>query len=147
MGISVVYCALCAARFETAKRRLCALIALLTYARGQISCFGAPLSEILEKIPPETISDIVGSHKEKPADFAALCRYTQGLPAEAQRLLQSLAEEIGTIWRQEQLERLNYYIGALEKEKTVFCSSLPSRLRLHGTLSLCGALALILLIW
>ncbi len=147
IGLSVAYCASCAVRWQTAKRKLCAFVALLSFTRGHISCFGTPLSDILGKAPPALLADILGTHARRPADFATLCRCTDGLPDEARRLLHALSDEIGTIWRQEQLERLSYYIGALEKEKAAFCSSLPSKLRLHGTLSLCGALAVILLIW
>lgn len=147
IGLSVAYCASCAARWQTARRKLCAFVTLLSFTRGHISCFGTPLSDILEKAPPGLLEDIVGAPAHCPIDFSSLCLCTEDLPDEARRLLGALSDEIGTIWRQEQLERLGYYIDALEKEKTAFCSALPSRLRLHGTLSLCGALALILLIW
>lgn len=141
--LAVAYCVAEAATWQTVKRRLEGYVALLTYTKTQISCFGTPLAEILDKAPPE----ITSSLGERCTDFAALCRRGGDLPDESGRLLLALSDEIGTIWRQEQLERLGYYIGALEKQRTALCSSLPSRLRLHGTLSVCGALMVILLIW
>lgn len=142
--LAVVYCMSEAAAWQTVKRRLAAYVALLSYTKTSIACFGTSLVDILDKAPSELIGQLGG---ELGGDFSALCRRGADLPGESGRLLASLADEIGTIWRQEQLERLSYYIGALEKEKAAFCSSLPSRLRLHSTLSVCGALAVILLIW
>lgn len=144
--LAMAWCASRAAHWQAIKRALRSWVALLSYTKAQISCFGAPLSDILAKAPPEVLDSIVGK-RPPPDDFAALCRCTEGLPDEARRLLAELSEEIGTIWRQEQLERLTYYVGALEQQERAFGSSLPSKIRLHGTLSLCGALALILLIW
>ena len=142
--LAVVYCMAKATVWQTVKLRLSAYVALLSYTKTSIACFGTPLADILSKAPPELIGQLGG---EPCGDFSALCRRGADLPGESGRLLTSLADEIGTIWRKEQLERLSYYIGALEKEKAAFCSSLPSRLRLHGTLSVCGALMVILLIW
>lgn len=142
--LAVAYCVAEAARWQTVKSKLDAYVALLVYTKTQISCFGTPLADILSKAPPEPLRSLGG---EPCGDFAALCRKGGELPCESGRLLGALADEIGTIWRQEQLERLGYYIGALEKERAALCSSLPARLRLHGTLSVCGALAVILLIW
>ena len=145
--LAVVYCMAKATVWQTVKLRLSAYVALLSYTKTSIACFGTPLADILSKAPPELIGQLGGAGDGACSDFATLCRRGADLPGESGRLLTSLADEIGTIWRKEQLERLSYYIGALEKEKAAFCSSLPSRLRLHGTLSVCGALAVILLIW
>lgn len=147
IGLSVAYCAARTAHWQAVKRTLRAWVALLNHTKTHISCFGTPLSDILKKAPPKVIDDITGGRGTALSDFTALCRRTDILPDEARRLLFELSDEIGTIWRKEQLERLSYYVSALEQQERVFCSSLSSKIRLHGTLSLCGALALILLIW
>lgn len=142
--LAVVYCMAEAARWQAVKNKLDAYVALLIHTKTQIACFGTPLADILDKAPSDLLQQLGDT---ACGDFAALCRRGGELPGESGRLLGALADEIGTIWRQEQLERLNYYIGALDKEKAALGSSLPARLRLHGTLSVCGALMVILLIW
>jgi len=72
---------------------------------------------------------------------------SEQLGGEGGALLRALGDEIGTIWRTEQVERLDYYIEALREQQTGLSSVLRDRVRLHATLSVCGALAVILLIW
>ncbi len=148
LGFAVAYCVYDARRLQETARRLSAWVDLLTHVRGQISCFGTPLGQILDGTDADTLALIVPSADMKQQGLGAICRASAPtLPSESGRLLEALSDEIGTIWRQEQLERLNYYIAALEKEQAAFCTSLPARIRLKSTLSLCGALAMILLIW
>lgn len=148
VGFVVVYCVCDARRLRETERRLSAWLYVLTYARGQISCFGTPLGRILAGIDAQTLALIAPAAEPQGKDLAFICRVAvDTLPDESGQLLRALSEEIGTIWRREQLKRLDYYIAMLEKQKEAFCTALPSRLRLKSTLSLCGALALVLLVW
>ena len=86
--------------------------------------------------------------RQDATDVPTLChRGAEELSEESGNLLHALGDEIGTIWRAEQVERLDYYIAALEEQATSFSSRLRDRVRLHATLSVGGALAIILLMW
>jgi hypothetical protein len=122
-------------------------ISLLTYVRGQISCFGTPLQDILVSADEKLLAG-VGVTRLETTDFSSLChRGAEELQGASGDLLLALGDEIGTIWRAEQVERLDYYIAALEEQVASFSSRLQDRVRLHATLSLSGALAIILLMW
>jgi hypothetical protein len=69
------------------------------------------------------------------------------LPGNSGVLMRALADELGTVWRREQVERLNYYISALEKEHQAYATRLSERLRTRCALCLCGTLGVLLLIW
>lgn len=147
LSVAVGYCVFGVRRMQLTQRQLVCWVALLTYIRGQISCYSMPLAEILARAPREMIEPIKPTG-QTDVDFVTLCRAgASTLPKECGRLLRELSDEIGTIWRQEQLERLNVYVVALEKEKDTFSAALPGRVRLRSTLSLCSALALIILMW
>lgn len=122
-------------------------IALLEYVRSKICCFGTPLQDILTSADEALLAG-AGIPKQGSEDFAALChRGSVQLGNEGGALLRALGDEIGTIWRTEQVERLDYYIEALREQQTGLSSVLRDRVRLHATLSVCSVLAIILLIW
>lgn len=134
-----------ARRMGRQRQMLSAWVELLSYAHDRIACFGTPLPDILRAAPPCLKELTRGRDCD---DFSRLCRIgAEQLEGEGARLLSRLADEVGGIWRQEQLTRLEAYASALRKEKTALDAALPQRLRLEGTLTLCGTLALILLIW
>ena len=148
VALAGCYCIGNARRWQAMARLLDAWILLLRFARGQISCFGLPLSSIMARAPFK-VKAVLGRYMtDGRGDVISLCRSTaELLPDVSAELLDDLADEIGTIWRQEQLERLDYYIVALENERIALAAALPARIKLHGTMSLCGAMALILLLW
>ena len=122
-------------------------IELLTYVRGQISCFGTPLQDILATVD-KAILEKTGLYACDGEEFSSLChRGAHSLGGEWETILSSLGNEIGTIWRAEQVERLDDYIQTMQKKKTAFSSVWRDRVRLHATLSVCLALAIILLVW
>ena len=131
------------------KARMASWITLLTHVRAQISCFGTPLSDIISHADKQLLAqlDINGAE----ADAATLlerCRSDAALlPDRCGELLLHLADELGTVWRQEQTIRLDYYVEALREEQTAFCAGAQRAVKLRRTLCLCGTLGAILLVW
>jgi hypothetical protein len=144
-----VYCY----RFERGtaqtKRVLSAWIALLTDIKRQISCCGTPLSDILQHADPDVVA--VLEMQAGPLTATGLgecCRaHAARLPAPCGELLARLSQEWGRSWRQEEIERLNYYITELTQQKEAYCVSAGGAARLRRTLIFCGALGIILLFW
>ena len=123
LGLS---CAYSVAVWRQMQGRLClgrGWISLLTYVRGQICCFGTPLQDILLSADEKLLAGI-GVTRQDATDVPTLChRGAEELSGESGNLLCALGDEIGTIWRAEQVERLDYYIAALEEQATSFSSS------------------------
>ena len=133
---------------ETA-RKMTAWRDLLCYIREQISCFGTPLGQILATADALWLRTIGGEAALQEREMRTLLSNfaSQGLPPAYANLLYSLSGEIGTVWRQEQLLRLDHYIAAMEKERSAFVAAMGTRVRLHLTLWSCGTLGMLLLLW
>ena len=131
------------------KRIIQAWIALLTYIRTHIACFGTPLSDILLHADATVVACLTtGEEPLTAATLPACCRaHAAALPKECGELLFHLSEELGTVWRQEQIERLDYYIAALSEAGEAFFLSAGGAVRMRRTLTLCGAMGAILLVW
>jgi hypothetical protein len=127
--------------------RLDAWIGLLTYVRGQISCFGRPLADILSTAEPRLLAalDMDTCHLRPLRDY---CREDATLLSGwgGEHLL-ALAEALGTVWWQEQVARLDYYLAEMDQARQSYKAKLSERVRLRGAMLLCGALGMILLVW
>lgn len=143
-----VYCYQCERRTAQIQRIIGAWISLLTYIKTQISCFGTPVSDILLHADREMISllESDGVALTATALSEGSCIHA-ALPKDCKILLEHLGQELGTVWRQEQVERLTYYVAALTEQREAFGKANGGSVRIRRALSLCGALGLILLVW
>ncbi len=125
--------------------RLDRWIRCLRYVRGQIACFGTPLEEILSHVDAAILPDVRllqgMSLQQGCADHARM------LPGQSGEILRSLGGELGTMFREEQLVRLDYYLDLLEREQIVCIQKGRETGRLHTALSLCGVIGVLLLLW
>ena len=146
---ALLYCAQYERQAARIRTRIAAWIALLTYVRAQISCFGTPLSDIVSHADKRLLAKLDMKAAEADAvTLLARCRSDAALlPDRCGELLLQLSGELGTVWRQEQTRRLDYYVEALEEEHTAFCAAAKGRVRIRRTLCLCGTLGAILLVW
>ena len=147
--ISALYCAQSNRHLRRAKQRLSAWIALLTHIRSHIACFGAPLREILQRADQAVLMVLeLDAERGNEQLLTERCRSDAPmLPGNSTVLMKALADELGTVWRREQIERLDYYISALEKEHEAYAAKLSECQHLRNTLCLCGTLGILLLIW
>ena len=147
-------------RFE--RRRLRVLdgyISLIYYIKGQIDCYAMPLADILNRADPALVADCLGiDGGAYPSSIAggygepcALPALVQGsrpyLPPECERLLTTFTGELGISYRAEQVARCDYYVQALTRERQKLADAMPARLRTAATLSLCAAVAAVVLLW
>jgi hypothetical protein len=133
---------------QRTERCVRAWVELLQTVYVRISCFSMPLPDILREIPPRLWRALGEDAVPREPDLRALCRTSaEQLPREIGARLLALADEMGRVWRQEQLDRLAEEIRALEQESERLHNGLRPSIRLRGTLSVCGAVALMILIW
>ena len=135
------------ARFE--KKRLSVLDAwmeLLLYIRGQIDCYLMPIDRILGLADRDLLRACSGG---KPV--SSLTDTLHGalpyLDFESRRLLSSLARELGSSYREEQLKRCDYYLQALQRQREKLEQALPNRIKLGTTVRLCVAIGTAILLW
>lgn len=125
-------------RFE--RKRLSVLdlfISLLFYIKGQIDCFGLPLCDIMKKSGLSSYEDF-GEMLESNKIY---------LDDESYRLLENFYSEFGSVYRDEQLRRCDYYICALDERRKLIFSDLPSRTRIGGVLCICSVIGILILLW
>lgn len=143
------FCLLQVRRLKRTERCAWAWVELLRTVHTHISCFATPLPEILRVIPPQLRAELTDDPTVcEEGDLRAWCRAAATeLPCEIGDCLLRLSDEVGRLWRQEQLERLAFEIGVIEEQAKRLSQALPLSIRLRSTLSLCGTVAIMILIW
>jgi hypothetical protein len=149
LAFALVYCMVTGHRMKEVRHRLRSWITLLTHMRSHIACFGTPLRDILRRtdhsiLAPLGLTEVVGNECVLSDHFRADAFQ---LPGESGALLCALADELGTVWQQQQLERLDYYIEALRREYDTYSKALTETLKLRDVLCLCASLGILLLVW
>ena len=146
---ALIHCYQYERRTTQTKRILSAWIALLTEMKRQIANYGRPLPEILPLVDPHVVAVLEREGIPLSATtLPSIClSHAKELPPECGEILQGVAQDLGTVWRQEQVERLEEDIERLTQQKEAFCEAASGALRLRRALSLCGALGVILLVW
>lgn len=130
-------------RFEQKKLRVIdAFISLIFHIKGQIDCYSLPLCDIMQNRPTDL---------ELPrgtGDFFELLSHSKiYLDAEAYRLLERFYLEFGSLYREEQLKRCDYYIDALTEQRRMLFDDLPARARVGGALCICSVIGLLIILW
>lgn len=140
--ISVSFC-----RFES--KRLSVLdsyISLLFYIKGQVDCYLRPIDEILMSVDFDIIKGC--GCREKPCSiFSMLDESKIYLEKESYRLLYTFASEFGSVYKDEQLLRCDYYIEALSEERRGLFDEVPSRNKVARALFMCASFALLIILW
>lgn len=135
-------------RLQRTERCVRAWVELLQTVYTGIACLSTPLPDILRAVPQRLWRDLGEEAAPHDPDLGELCRVcAEHLPREIGVRLLALADEVGRVWREEQLERLGADIRALQEEAERLRSKQSPSIRLRGTLSVCGALAVMILIW
>ena len=141
-GLLLAFCgvtlAVSVCRYE--RKRLSVLdlfISLLFYIKGQVDCFSLPLCDIMKK-----------SEFSSYGDFGQMLESNRiYLDGESYRLLESFYSEFGSVYRDEQLRRCDYYILELDERRKLNFSDLPSRTKIGGVLCLCSVMGILILLW
>ena len=153
------YLAVTLSRAERRRIRvLDGFLSLLCYIKGQIDCYAMPVQEILARVDRSVLAACRGFSEEEacrlahaiaPVDSVPdLVRESKGyLESESERLLMSFSAELGSTFREEQVKRCEYYMEALEEERSKLADAMPSRIRVNSVLCVCGALGLLILLW
>ncbi len=121
------------------------LISLLLFIKGQVDCFSKPIGDILRILPPETAIAC-----NMPQGIEGLWELPEAnklyLSEEGQRLLSCFCSEFGSTFREEQVRRCDYYIGALREQRKNTERTSEAKIRSSSALWICGALSLIILL-
>ncbi len=145
LGGAAVAFAVC--RYERRRLQvLDAFISLIFYIKGQVDCYSLPIGSILEGAPRELLS--ICGRGEGADELPSLVHSSRlYLDEESYRLLSAFASEFGGAYREEQLRRCEYYIGALDEQRRRIYDEVPVRSKIGSALSICSAVGILILLW
>ena len=145
--ISSLFVAMSHRKFQ--ERRLKTLdgfISLLMYVKGQVDCYALPLYEILMSVPAEILCDCNCPEGVESLD-ELVSESRIYLEEESLRLIEAFSVEFGSTFREEQLRRCDFYLGALVEERKRLSEEVIKRSRVGSALSICSSLGLLILLW
>lgn len=125
-------------------------VALLNHIKRKISMYLTPMSGMLQGFENESLSDLgFISELEKSGNLKKAfseCSKRSSLGKESLKLISECFSDFGQGYKEQELIRLERYIGSLseilEKER----KELPKNAKMVSTLFLCGALGIFILL-
>lgn len=147
LSISGVLCAAWLNR--KAERRIGELagwISLLRFCKRQVDCFSLPMGEILARCDREILSACGFVGDLAPKSFEDLLAASAMQDGETESIVRGFCEEFGKGYREEQTRGCDYYLGLLEARREQLLGRLPAQKKMNATLSVCAALAIVLLL-
>ncbi len=139
---SVSLCRYCHRRLEAIE----GFIALIFYIKGQVECYARPICEIMATLSPEILRDC-GCPTGASSLEELISESKIYLDRESYRLLSAFAQEFGTVFREEQSKRCDYYIALLGERRALISSRLLPEMRAGSAVVLCASLCLVILLW
>ena len=134
-------------RAECRLRQVEGWISLLRFVKAQVECFSLPMSEILWQCDREILRSCGYPADLSPKSFSAMIEAASFCDGECARIAHAFAEEFGKGYREEEMRGCDYYLAQLEAHKESLAKKLPAQKKMNATLSVCAALALVLLLF
>ncbi len=127
-------------------RVLDAWIELIILIRGQIDCFLTPLRDILQIADKQLLSSLTS--KSSPRELSDLLSASAPfLDDDCKRHLSALVRTLGGGYREDQIRACDYCLQQLRHRREELGQQMPARLKTRGTLILCAAIGIALLLW
>ena len=142
VGAALSLCRYCRRRLDT----LDGFIALIFYIKGQVECYARPIGEIIASLSPEILRDCncptgAGSIEELIGESRIY------FDRESLRILTAFSQEFGSVFREEQSKRCDYYLALLGERRARLGERLLPEMRAGSALCICSSLCLLILLW
>lgn len=142
-GISAFsLCRYCRKRMDT----LDGFISLLQYIKGQVECYARPIDDIISSLPPDLLR-----YCNCPTGANGLDELIDEsriyLDRESLRQLTAFAGEFGSTFREEQVQRCEYYASSLRERRQVVAERLASEMRSGCAVCICVTVSLAIILW
>lgn len=145
IGVGITAALLGIRRERQRLRILESWIDLISDIRNQIDLYLTPLDEILQKTELFALSS---SKKATSISLQSLFNNTAwGLDEEEKRLIGGFVREIGDGYREDQVQKCDYYLNGLRSLRASRAAELSPRIRVMLALGLCASLGTAILLW
>lgn len=122
------------------------LCALARYLGGEISCFCMPIPTALSRCPWEILKKCGADARVRYQSVEELLDACGIYDARTREITSAFAREIGRGYRAEQIALCERTAQMLSQHAQELLARLPTKQRLSGTLSVCSALAAVILL-
>lgn len=132
-------------RVDSSVRYVSALRSLLEHTKNMVDCYSLPASEILRRTDKDIFADCGYKNSTLPRDF---CELLQGISAEdgeAFDIFSSFARDFGKSYRADEASRCALYLEKMRSREQKLIKDSAKRKKVIFTISLCFALAVIIL--
>lgn len=119
---------------------------LVRRLRSDIDCFSMPIPVSLESCPDAVLEKCGIDTRADRRTLTVLLHGCDISSPEICELMESFASHVGMGYKQEQLMLCDRTLARLEEHRALLASRLPAKQKTNGTLCLCGALAVVILI-
>lgn len=126
-------------------RGVSAVRVILERTKVLIECYALPADEILKRIDASLFADC-GYAGEAPKSFAELADGAKISDGETAELFSAFSKDFGKSYRQDELSRCALYLERLRSREQKLLKEAAKRKKIIITLSICSALALVILI-
>ncbi len=121
-------------------------IAFLRYVRMQVECFSLPISDILKRCDPALLLACGYEDETTPKTPEELLSGVTIRDGASEGILRGFFDEFGKGYREEQVRSCDYHATLLGERREALAARLPERKKLHTTLCVAGALAVVVLL-
>lgn len=123
-----------------------ALRSLLEQTKNMIDCYSLPASEILRRVDKNIFADCGYKGGSLPQSFSELLGGMSADDGEAFEIFSAFAREFGKSYRTDEASRCALYLEKMRSREQKLIKESAKRKRVIFTVSLCSALAVIILI-
>ena len=131
------------------ERTLCATSALrvlMEQIKNMIECYSMPIGKILEKIDPLTFKKCGYEGEGAPADLLDLSKGAVVPDGESFEIFSSFAKDFGKGYREDELLRCAMFLERMRSREQKLSKEIAKKKRVITTVSLCTALAVVILL-
>ena len=123
-----------------------ALRSILEHTKNMIECYSLPAGEILRRLDGSLFVDCGYSDGAFPKDFSELAEGAEIADGESAELILAFAKDFGKSYRADELARCSLYIEKLRSREQKLYKEASKKKKIILTVTLCTALAVIILL-
>lgn len=111
-----------------------------------IDCYALPSDEILKRLDPEVLRACGYTEEAPPQNFLSLAKRADIADSESREILFAFAKDFGKSFRADELSRCSLYLEKMRSREQKLIKETQKKKKVIFTISLCSALAVIILL-
>ena len=133
-------------RIELALKNTSALRSLLECTKNMIECYAMPAGEILSGLDGSLLKNCGYCFDVAPASFFELIENCNIYDGEAKDLMLAFAKDFGKGYRKDELSRCSMFLERMRSREQKLSKETEKKKRVIVAISICGALAVVILL-